>query len=144
MSLTNPAKKMSKSDTNEKSRIVITDDSSTIRKKINKAVTDSEDVITFDPQNRPGLSNLLQVLSYAEGRGESPKELATELQSTSKKAIKERLGDAVDGLLSPVRDRYQKVIQDQKLLDDVARRGAEKASKSAQETMKLVHEAIGF
>jgi len=144
MSLTNPTKKMSKSDTNEKSRIVITDDSTIIKKKINKAVTDSEDVITFDPQNRPGLSNLLQVLSYAEGRGNPPESLARDLQDSSKKAIKERLADAVDAMLSPVRERYKEIIQNEKYLEDVALQGAEKASANAAQTMNLVHQAIGF
>jgi tryptophanyl-tRNA synthetase len=144
MSLTNPVKKMSKSDTNERSRILVTDDFATIKKKINKAVTDSEDTISFDPVNRPGLSNLLQVLFYAEGRNDSPEALAEELRDTSKKVIKERLGSAVDDLLCPVRERYAEIVQNDTLLEEVAQEGAAKANKSAGETMKLVRNAVGF
>jgi tryptophanyl-tRNA synthetase len=144
MSLTNPTKKMSKSDTNEKSRILITDDSGTIKKKINKAVTDSEDAISFDPENRPGLANLLQILFYAEGRTDTPRELAKELQGVSKKAIKEQVSCAVERLLRPVRERYAEVVGNDKFLDEVAHRGAAKASKSAEATIILVKDAIGF
>jgi tryptophanyl-tRNA synthetase len=135
---------MSKSDTNDKSRIVITDDSATIRKKINKAVTDSEDTITFNPEARPGLSNLLQVLYYAEGRAGPLETLARELESSSKKAIKERVGDAVDGLLKPLREQFADIVHNDALLHEVAQEGAAKASQSAEETMRLVREAIGF
>ena len=135
---------MSKSDTNEKSRILITDDSATIKRKIKKAVTDSEDAISFDPTNRPGLSNLLSILFYAEGRSDSPEDLAKELEGSSKAVIKERASNAVDGMLSPVRERYTEIIQNEKYMEDVAQEGAAKASKSADETMKLVREAIGF
>ncbi|KIW00704.1 tryptophan-tRNA ligase [Verruconis gallopava] len=145
MSLTNPTKKMSKSDLNEKSRILITDDSAIIKSKVNKAITDSEDAITFDPATRPGLSNLLQLLFYAEGRvNGGPDELAKELQGASKRAIKERTSKAIDGLLRPVRERYEEIIQNDKYLEEVAEVGAEKARKSAAETMKLVKEAVGF
>lgn len=135
---------MSKSDTNDKSRILITDNSETIKKKINKAVTDSEDAISFDPENRPGLSNLLQILFHAEERTDSPKALAKELQDSSKKAIKERVSDAVDRSLLPVRERYVELVQNDKYLDQAAQQGAETASKSAEQTMKLVRDAIGF
>ena len=144
MSLTNPDKKMSKSDTNDKSRILITDDSAAIKKKVNKAITDSEDTITFEPEARPGLSNLLQILYYAEGRTDSPTHLAKELESTSKKAVKERLSDAVDQLLKPVRERYSGLVHNDSYLDEVAQEGASKASQSAEQTMKLVRSAIGF
>jgi tryptophanyl-tRNA synthetase len=144
MSLTNPAKKMSKSDTNDKSRILITDDSETIKKKINKAITDSEDNISFDPENRPGLSNLLQILLYAEANTGTPEEIAQELQGVSKRSIKERVSGAVDRLLLPVRERYSEVIQNEKYLDDIAKLGAAKASKNAEVTMKLVKDVIGF
>jgi tryptophanyl-tRNA synthetase len=144
MSLTNPAKKMSKSDTNEKSRILITDDSQTIKQKINKAVTDSGDDITFDSENRPGLSNLLQMIFYTEGRTGTPEVLVEELQGSSKKAIKERLSGSIDKLLLPVRERYAEIIHDERYLNDIAEKGAAKASKSAEQTMKLVRDAVGF
>jgi len=144
MSLTNPTKKMSKSDTNEKSRILITDDAETITKKVNKAITDSEDSITFDPENRPGLANLLQMLFYAEGGADSLKELAGELKDVSKKAVKERLGKAVTDMLGPIREKYGEIVENDKLLSEVAEQGAIKATKSADATMSLVKDAIGF
>lgn len=144
MSLTNPAKKMSKSDANEKSQIVITDDAETIMRKVKKAVTDSKDSITFDPENRPGLANLLQLLYYAEGKAESPESLAKDLDGVSKKALKERVGKAIVDLLEPVRERYAEVVGNEKLLKEVAEEGAAKASKSAEATMRVVKDAIGF
>lgn len=144
MSLTEPTKKMSKSARNEKSRILITDDTEVIRKKVAKAITDSADEITFDPQNRPGMANLLQILFYAERRNDSPEGLARELQGSNKKAIKDRVVDALDTLLRPIRDRYDQLMTDEKYLNQVAQQGASKANKSAEATMKLVREVVGF
>jgi tryptophanyl-tRNA synthetase len=148
MSLLQPEKKMSKSAPNLKSRILITDSSDTIKKKVNAALTDSIDSITYDPAARPGLANLLQILYHLETQHGSTTiaDFTSEMGDISKKALKERVAGAIDEHLAPVRERYEEVLNADggRLLDDVARKGAAKASKSAEATMLLVREAIGL
>jgi tryptophanyl-tRNA synthetase len=147
MSLSDPNSKMSKSDANEKSRIMLTDSDETIRAKIKAAVTDSEtSTITYEPERRPGLSNLIDILyhcqHYTEVDGQAA--LAGELKSTSFKALKEKVADAVETLLRPIREQYQDIRSNEQVLDDVAAEGAEKAGKSSDATLSKVKTAIGL
>lgn len=149
MSLTDPTKKMSKSDANAASRVLITDPPQDIRKKIMRAVTDSQSgFVSYDPAGRPGVSNLLEILSILEGENRSPDEVARGLEGSQHplKALKERTADAVVTELRDVRERYLELMgnDDGKALDDLEALGAEKARASANATMKLVKEAVGF
>jgi tryptophanyl-tRNA synthetase len=145
MSLTNPKKKMSKSDTNDKSRILVSDSREEIGKKIKAAVTDSEEGVTYDPENRPEIANLINLLLHLEG-DESlvPQDLIQDV--TSKAALKDKLTDSIDAHLEPIRERYNELISpdDSDYLFDVAEEGAEMARASAEETMQKVREAVGF
>ncbi|KAH9842233.1 tryptophanyl-trna synthetase like protein [Teratosphaeria destructans] len=146
MSLTEPEKKMSKSHPNPKSRILLTDTEDVIRKKINGAITDSVEGITFDPERRPGVSNLLEVLYHAQDDAAvgSPAELAKHLNGLSMRLLKRNVADAVCGVVEPIRERYQSIVRDQRQLDAVAEEGASKAAQSASMVMKKVRKAIGF
>lgn len=161
MSLTDPTKKMSKSDANAASRVLITDPEADIRKKIMRAVTDSQSgFVSYDPAARPGVSNLLEMLAILEGGGgggvrvrrggesRTPEEVARGFEGAQHplKALKERTADVVVAELRDVRERYLELMGDNdgKALDDLEAIGAEKARASADATMKLVKEAVGF
>ncbi|KAF2258148.1 Nucleotidylyl transferase [Lojkania enalia] len=97
MSLTNPTKKMSKSDTDEKSRILITDNENVIKKKINRALTDSIEGVSYDREARPGVSNLINLIYHMdESVASSPEELAKEFDGMSLKALKEKVAETVE------------------------------------------------
>ncbi|KAF1957255.1 tryptophanyl-tRNA synthetase [Byssothecium circinans] len=108
MSLTEPTKKMSKSDPKIESRILITDTRETIHQKIKTALTDSIPGVHYDPELRPGVSNLIDILYHLnEAKYASPEHLSRELAGadTSLKALKEMVADALDKELEPVRER---------------------------------------
>ncbi|OJD38893.1 tryptophan-trna ligase [Diplodia corticola] len=146
MSLAAPTKKMSKSDPNPKSRILITDDRDAIAKKLRAAVTDSVDGVSYDPETRPGVSNLVEIMFHlgAGGDGVDCDGLARECEGLSMRALKERAVEVVDARLAPVRERYRELILDEAALDEVGEEGARKARESAERTMRMVRDAVGF
>lgn len=107
MSLTDPTSKMSKSHPNEKSRVRILDSPDVIRKKIKSAVTDSEPTVRYDWDTKPGVSNLLEIMSGCTGRGVD--ELASEYADAGYGAFKEAAAEAVVAKLAPVRSAYQQL-----------------------------------
>jgi tryptophanyl-tRNA synthetase len=147
MSLTDPGKKMSKSALNPKSRILITDSREEIFKKINGSLTDSEDGITYDPATRPGLSNLIEIAyNLEEEQGFlGPEDLAHNWANLSKKAVKERVASIIDAHLAPVRDRYFNFMDSkgERIIQGLAKNGAEKANARAAETMELIRYVVG-
>lgn len=145
MSLTNPTMKMSKSDPNPKSRILITDSKEDIHAKIRGAVTDSvPGPVTYSPANRPGVSNLLEIIAHLEGN--TPDEMAEHSQGFSLREFKEQVAEIIDFHVSRIRERYEENMQgwDVVNLDMAADYGAEEARIRAKETMRMVREAIGF
>lgn len=146
MSLQQPTKKMSKSHPDPKSRILITDRPEDIHKKIMGALTDSIGFVSYDPETRPGVSNLLEIISVFDKQGKSPQTLAEELRDVSMKSLKEAASEAVIGGLRGVRDRYLDFLSadDGRYLDTVESEGARTARDSANETMALVREATGL
>jgi tryptophanyl-tRNA synthetase len=152
MSLMDPEKKMSKSHPNPKSRILLTDSDELIRSKIKGAVTDSIEGITFEPERRPGVSNLVEILAHATAAAGSPTDsssmslddIAKDMHSSSMRALKDRVADAVCGVIGPIREKCEAIIQDQQALDDVAAEGAEKARASAAGTIERVKRTIGL
>ncbi|KAF2205595.1 tryptophan-tRNA ligase [Delitschia confertaspora ATCC 74209] len=146
MSLTQPLKKMSKSDPDPKSRILITDTHATIKRKIKSALTDSIEGITYDPVTRPGVSNLIEMMyCMDESVAESPVLLANELKDLSMRALKEKVADTIELHIRDVRERYESIVfGDAKVLMDINEEGVRKAKQSADATLKLVREAIGL
>jgi tryptophanyl-tRNA synthetase len=149
MSLKDPSKKMSKSDTSWHSRIVLTDSVQDIHKKVKAALTDSIETsgITYDPANRPGIANLIDIWFYLQDvNGESIEEAMEWMGKYSKRALKAHVADSIENALAPIRARYEELMQEssQQYLDDVAREGAVKASASAEATMKEVRDAMGL
>jgi tryptophanyl-tRNA synthetase len=148
MALDRPTHKMSKSAPNPKSRILITDSSSTITKKLRVALTDSIEGVTYDPSNRPGVSNLIEIAFNLDGSNHgaaSPAEYAKEFEGLSLKALKDKVAEVVDGHLAPIRARFEEIVNgDRKIIQEAAQIGAEKARKSAESTMQAVRHAVGF
>ncbi|KAK5121982.1 hypothetical protein LTR85_004554 [Meristemomyces frigidus] len=146
MSLTEPERKMSKSHPNPKSRILLTDPDDVIRSKIKSAITDSHKSITYEPARRPGVSNLLDIF-YHSGESvetESQEALAAHMDGLSMRALKEEVAMAVIEVIRPIRERYERLVQDEATLKAVAEEGAEKAAISAAVTMRHVKRAVGL
>ncbi|KAG9553504.1 tryptophanyl-tRNA synthetase, partial [Aureobasidium melanogenum] len=148
MALDRPTQKMSKSAPNPKSRILITDSSSAISKKLRVALTDSIEGVTYDPSARPGVSNLIEIafnLDSSNHDAASPADYAKEFEGLSLKALKEKVAEVVDGHLAPIRARFEEIVGgDGKVIEEAAQTGAEKARKSAEVTMQAVKHAVGF
>ncbi len=147
MSLKSPLGKMSKSDPAARSRIHLTDTAEEISKKFNMALTDSELSVSYDPERRPGVSNLLTLLSHMDefsgatlNRG--PADLVADFKGLTLKALKSRCAEVVEREVGPIRERYNEIIADTKRLDEIAEEGGAKARESAEGTMKLVREAV--
>ena len=144
MSLQEPEKKMSKSDNNPNNFIGLLEEPKKLAKKIKRAVTDSDEQanIYFNPTEKPGVSNLLTLLSLATGK--PIKELEPEYTDKMYGHLKGDVADAVVALLEPIQTRYAEIRADRAYLDDVMRQGAEKASARAADTLAKVYKAVGF
>lgn len=139
MSLSDPTKKMSKSD--PKGDIFLTDDLKTIRKKIMSAVTDSGDKVEYDEVNKPGISNLLTI--YAAIKYIDIPTAQAQFTSMRYGEFKKAVADAVEEELKPFQERYQQ-IKNSKAYEEVLRQGAIKASKKANEVLQRVQKAVGL
>ena len=141
MSLQEPTKKMSKSDENTRSFISMLDTPKQIEKKIKSAVTDSDDKIKFDPENKPGISNLLAI--YAGCTGKPMKEIEAYFADKRYGDLKGEVAEAVINTLKPIQERYEELI-DSKELDDILTEGAEKAAKVANRTLHKAKRKMGL
>jgi len=141
MSLQEPERKMSKSDP-EETFVSLLDDPDTIRRKIKRAVTDSETEIRFDPENKPGVSNLLNIISALSG--ENTDTICAELNGQGYGALKSRAADCVVASLEPLQAEYKRLIADKDYLMKVLGESAEKASYLAYKTLRKVQKKIGF
>lgn len=141
MSLQEPARKMSKSDPDE-AFISLLDDADTVRRKLRRAVTDSDGEIRFDPESKPGVSNLLSIMS-ALGAG-SIEEIAQELQGQGYGALKARTADCVIAALEPLQAEYKRLIADKAYLQGMLDENAKTASYLANKTLRKVQKKVGF
>lgn len=141
MSLQEPERKMSKSDP-EDTYIAILDKPDIIRKKIRRAVTDSEGSIRFDAELKPGVSNLLSILS-ALGCGDILT-LEAEFAGQGYGVLKDRTADALIATLEPIQKEFDKLIADKEYIQKVMNSGAERAQALAQRTLRKVYKKVGF
>ncbi|NRA54350.1 MAG: tryptophan--tRNA ligase [Gammaproteobacteria bacterium] len=144
MSLQEPTKKMSKSDENPNNYIMLLDDPKLISKKLKRAVTDSDEQsrIYFDTAEKPGVSNLLTLLSCATGR--SVESLVPDYEDKMYGHLKKDTADAVLSFIEPVQQRYYQLRQDETALLAIMKDSAERASERAAITLAKAYEAIGF
>jgi tryptophanyl-tRNA synthetase len=140
--LQNPTSKMSKSGESENGIIWLLDDPAATAKKIKSAVTDTERDIRFDPVAKPGVSNLLTLLSVLGGS--SIPALETEFAGRGYGDLKSETADAVVAAFSPVRDRALELLADPAELDRVLSGNAERADAIASETLKRIYDRVGF
>lgn len=141
MSLQEPTKKMSKSDDNVRSYISMLDDPKTIEKKIKSAVTDSDGIVRYDKENKPGIANLLTI--YASCTGESIESLESKYEGKGYGDFKQGVADAVINLLKPIQIHYNELIDTNKL-DNILDEGAAKATFTANETLARAKKAMGL
>ncbi len=141
MSLQDPTKKMSKSDPIEKACIFLLDEPNVIRKKIASAVTDSDGQIKYDPINKPGISNLLTIMSCATNK--SIEDLEIEFKDKGYGDFKKTVGDAVAEMLEPIQKRYYEILNSPDL-DEILNEGSKKASEIARKTISKVKRKIGL
>ena len=113
-----------------------------ILRKFKKAVTDSEASVRFDPANKPGVSNLMQIYSAATGR--SFEAIESEFAGHGYGDFKAAVGEAVVELLRPIREETERLLADKAYLQSVYRDGAEKASRVANRTVGKVYKKVGF
>jgi tryptophanyl-tRNA synthetase len=144
MSLLEPTKKMSKSDTNPGNFIGLLEEPKKISKKIKRAMTDSDEQanIYFNIEEKPGVSNLLSLLSCCTG--ETVEQLVPQYEDKMYGHLKGDVANAVVALLEPIQQRYHQIRNDQAYLDSVMKAGAEKASARASKILAKVYDAVGF
>ncbi|KYP97554.1 tryptophanyl-tRNA synthetase [Sodalis-like endosymbiont of Proechinophthirus fluctus] len=144
MSLLDPTKKMSKSDDNRNNVITLLEDPKSVVKKLKRAVTDSDEppLVRYDPVTKPGISNLLDILSGVTGTplAELERAFAGKMYGHLKTAV----ADAVSEMLTLLQARYHALRADEACLNHVLSDGAEKARAQASVTLAKVYEAVGF
>lgn len=141
MSLQDPERKMSKSDENGSATLFILDEPSQLKKKIMSAVTDSESEIVAR-EDKPGVSNLLQIYSTMSGR--SVAAIEESLKGEGYGTLKKEVADAVVAQLEPVQATYKELIADKAYLQSVLKSGAEAAQKRAYKVLGKVYRKAGF
>lgn len=141
MSLQEPTKKMSKSDPNQKGFISMLDEPKQIEKKIKSAVTDSDGVVKFDKENKPGVSNLMSI--YSIFGNISVEDLEKKYEGKGYGEFKTDLAEVIINALQPIQDRYKELI-DSDELDNILDEGAEKAALVANKMLRKMEKAMGL
>ena len=141
MDLQDPTKKMSKSSPNGKGCIYVLDPVNVSKKKILSAVTDSDSHVKFDPENKPGISNLLEIYSIISGK--TIEELETMYEGKGYGEFKKDLAEVVGDELQRNQDRYNEIVNGD-YLDNVLEAGAEKARRIARKKLAKVERKIGI
>ena len=144
MSLTSPENKMSKSDKDPGGCIYLLQKPEDILRAFKRAVTDcdTEHCVHFDPQNKPGVSNLMQIYSVATGR--SFDEIEREFDGQGYGVFKPAVGEAVVEMLRPIREEAERLLADKTYLEQVYHEGAERAAYVANKTLRKVYKKVGF
>ena len=140
--LQDPTAKMSKSADSDAGLLRILDDPKVTRKKIMRAVTDTDGEIRFDRDTKPGVSNLLTI--YAVLAGREIDDVAAEYAGRGYGDLKKGLAEVVEATFDPIRTRTAELLDDRGELMRLLRNGADRAAELANKTLELVHERIGF
>lgn len=142
MGLQDPESKMSKSATNLNDVIFLEDEPEVILKKFKKAVTDSENKVRFNPEEKPGVSNLMQI--YASITGKSMKDIETEFDGKGYGDFKMTVANSVIDKLKPIQEKYKEILENKEYLESIYKKGAEDARKLASKTLDEVKSKIGI
>ncbi len=144
MSLTTPQNKMSKSDKDPGGCIYILQKPEEILRCFKRAVTDSdtERCVRFDPEAKPGVSNLMQIYACATGR--TFPEIEAEFEGKGYGDFKTAVGESVVELLRPIREKTEDLLKNKDYLASILRDGADRASRTAYRTLRKVYKKVGF
>ena len=142
MGLQDPESKMSKSAKNLNDVIFLEDEPEVILKKFKKAVTDSENKVRFDPEAKPGVSNLMQI--YSAITNKTMEEIETEFEGKGYGDFKTAVANSVIEKLKPIQDKYKEILNNKEYLEKVYTQGAENARKLASKTLEDVKSRIGI
>lgn len=140
MSLGDPCSKMSKSDPD--GCVFLLDKPEDIMRKFKRAVTDCDTQICCDPQNKPGITNLLTV--YCAAAGKTMDEAVAEFCGQGYGTFKAATGEAVVELLRPIREETGRLLKDKAYLESIYKNGAERAQHLAEKTLRKVYKRVGF
>ena len=142
MSLTSPENKMSKSDKDQNGCVYMLERPEDILRKFKKAVTDSEACVRFDPEQKPGVSNLMQI--YAVCTGKTFDAIEAAFAGRGYGEFKGAGGEAVVETLRPIREETERILADKAYLEGIYRAGAERAAYVAGKTLRKVYKKVGF
>ncbi len=142
MSLQDPTAKMSKSDPDENAFITILQKPEDIRRKMKRAVTDCETEVRFDPESKPGVSNLLTI--YASFAGTDIPGAEKRFAGAGYGTFKDEVAEAVVEGLRPIREKFDRLIADRAYLDQILSTSADRAEYAARKTLTKVQRKIGF
>lgn len=142
MSLQDPTKKMSKSDENVNAFVAVLDDPDTILRKFKRAVTDSDACVRFDPENKPGVSNLMAI--YSTITGKTMEEIEQEFEGKGYGDFKPAVAEAVIEELRPIQERFRQFIGDKAYLEQCYKDNAPKAQRIARKTLQKVMKKVGY
>lgn len=141
MSLQDPMRKMSKSDPAE-THIALTDEAEVIRRKIKRAVTDSDGEIRYDVENKPGVSNLLTIISTL--RNTPMTDVVSSLQGQGYGSLKAEAADSIIETLEPLQKEYNRLLKEKDYLQSILNQNAQRANQIALKTLRKVQKKIGF
>ena len=142
MSLADPTRKMSKSDTNVNSFVLMTDDKDAILRKFKRAVTDSDGIVRYDVAEKPGVSNLITI--YSVFTGKTVAEIEQEFAGRGYGDFKTAVGEAVADALAPIQGEYSRILADKAYVDKVLAEGAAAACRIADRTVPKVYKKVGL
>jgi tryptophanyl-tRNA synthetase len=142
MDLQEPTNKMSTTLSSEQGAVYIVDSPDAIRKKFKSAVTDSGREVRYDPQEKPGVSNLLEIMSVATGTPIA--ELERQFEGAGYGAFKAAVGESVVELLTPIREKFDALRADERELQRLLAVGAEKARRASEPTLETMYDRMGF
>ncbi len=142
MGLQNPTSKMSKSAVDPMDKVLLTDSPDEIRKKFKKAVTDSENCVRYDVENKPGVSNLMSIYGIIKNKtmGDIEKEFSGQGYGTFKTAVAE----AVVGRLEPLQKKYNELLENPDKLKAIYEKGDKKAREKSDKLLKEVYKKVGL
>ncbi len=142
MSLAEPTKKMSKSDENANATIMLLDDKDTIIRKFKRAVTDSDTEVRYDTEAKPGISNLMDILSAVTGK--SLDDIQAEFAGKGYGDFKIAVGEAVADELAPLQAEYERLLKDKAYIEGCIKQNDEKAAYFANKTLRKVMKKVGL
>lgn len=140
--LQDPTKKMSKSAENPNGSVFLSDDRDTIMRKFKRAVTDSDNSVKYDPENKAGVSNLITI--YCAFSGKTVEQAEREFAGTGYGDLKAAVGEVVADKLAPLQAEQKRLLADKDYLDGVMKNGAERAFAIARRTLSKVYKKIGL